>query len=281
MAIKFKCGCGHVLSVPDKFAGKNGKCPKCQKVLKVPTPKVGVASPAQPAARPAPVAPAGQLDSLFDEVGLTQKSGPICPSCAAEIKPGTVVCVACGTNLQTGEKMLGFNAQTTVAEFDNLYLQEAAENMRRDLIMESRREKAAMPWWVLMSFLIGTITLCAAGIVIVDGIFGEGGNPDTLMGRIQMLPVPAVLGTTVGVTGLAIALFAHLSISLFAFGKNAWHGVGCLFGPAIVSIPYGIMNWTENKAPVKALIVAMLFIGLALFMILMWGGGFSRLLNVL
>ena len=30
MPIKFKCSCGQVLSVPDKMAGKQGKCPKCK-----------------------------------------------------------------------------------------------------------------------------------------------------------------------------------------------------------------------------------------------------------
>jgi len=37
--------------------------------------------------------------------------------------------------------------------------------------MDLRRARAALPWWVLMSFLIGAMTLCAAGIVIVDGVF--------------------------------------------------------------------------------------------------------------
>lgn len=285
MAIKFKCTCGHVLSVPDKFAGKNGKCPKCQKVLKVPTPaaKAG-ASPPQSAAKPAPAKaaqPASQLDSLFDDVGLVQKSGPICPKCAADIKPGTKICTNCGTNLETGEQMQGFNVETQGPEFDNLYLQEAADNMRRELVMDDRRSKAAMPWWVLMSFLIGAITLCAAGVIIVDKFVGAEADPSTFIGRLQALPTAATLGATVGITGLAIAIFAHLSICIFAFGRNVWHGTACFFLPYLVSLPYGIMNWGDNKAPVKALITACILIGISVFMIVQWGGGFSRLQNVL
>ncbi len=291
MAIKFKCSCGHILSVPDHFAGKNGKCPKCQQQVRVPKPagptaaqaagKPAPSGKAKPATTPQPPVGGGKLDSLFDDAGLVQKTGPVCPTCGSEIRPGTVICTGCGTNLETGERMKGFTAESSGPEFDNPYLQEAADNMRRDMVMDTRRSKAAMPWWVLMSFLIGAITLCAAGVVIVDGIAGAEASPDTFTGRLQKLPIPATLGATIGITGLAIAFFAHLSVCVFAFAKNVWHGVACFFLPFLVSLPYGVMNWGENKAPVKAMITAAIFIGLAVFMIIMWGGGFERLQNVL
>ena len=285
MAIKFKCTCGHVLSVPDNFAGKSGKCPKCQKALKVPQPSAGkTQAAAKPAAGGGPVAarPAtgGKLDSLFDDVGLVQKAGPICSSCGADIKPGTVVCTSCGFNLETGQRLAGFEAERVGPEFDNLYLQEAADNMKRDTIMESRRDKAALPWWVLMSFLIGAMTLCAAGVIIIDGRFGEPAPTTTFIGRLQALPVSIVLGVTAGITGLAITVFAHLSICLFAFGKNAWHGVACFFLPLIFSVVYGIMNWTDNKAPVKAIMTAIVFIGIAVGLIVQ-GGGFGYLTKLI
>ncbi len=287
MAIKFKCSCGHVLSVPDNLAGKSGKCPKSQKSLKVPQPR----SPATAAAGGAPAkaakaASAGaggggaKLDSLFDDAGLVHKTGPVCPTCAADIKPGAKICTQCGFNLETGERLAGFNAQVTGPEFDNLYLQEAADNMRRDTMMESRRDKAALPWWVLMSFLIGAITLCAAGVIIIDGRFGEPAPKTTFIGRLQALPVFIVLGVTAGITGMAITLFAHLSICVFAFGKNVWHGVACFFLPLVFSVVYGIMNWTDNKAPVKAIITALIFIGIAVGLIIQ-GGGFGYLNNLL
>lgn len=303
MAIKFKCTCGHVLSVPDNFAGKSGKCPHCQKQLKVPQPgaKPGPAAQAKPAAskpaaskptsakgaaprraaaRPAP-APAGHMDSLFDDVGLVKKTGPICPSCSADIKPGTVICTSCGFNLSTGEKMLGFNsaADGPGPEFKNLHLQEAADNMRREMVMDSRREKAAMPWWVLMSFLIGTITLCAAGIIIVDGIVADPAPESTFIGRLQRLPISVTLGITIGVTGLAMIVFAHLSICMFAFSQDVKQGLACFFLPLLYSVVYGIMSWTENKAPVKAIIMALVFLGVAIGLII-YGGGFSYVTNL-
>lgn len=36
MAIRLKCDCGEIFSVPDEFVGKKGKCPECGKIIPVP-----------------------------------------------------------------------------------------------------------------------------------------------------------------------------------------------------------------------------------------------------
>jgi hypothetical protein len=305
MAIKFQCNCGHVLSVPDNLAGKSGKCPKCKQSIQVPQASSVAASAAvqpvarpasQPSARPAakpssrpvkgdagkPAAAATRgsgLDSHFDDLGLKRQTGPVCPSCSAPYKTGAAVCIQCGLNFSTGEKAVGFAATREKPEFSNLYLQEAANNMRREKTMERRSENASMPWWVVMSYLIGAITLCAAGIIIVDGIVAEPAPEGSLMGKLQRMPVLVTLGATAGITGLAIMLFAHLSICAFAFSRKALHGVGCLFLPLLFSVPYGIANWTDNKAPVKAIISSLLFLGGGAGLIV-WGGGFGHLSNL-
>lgn len=281
MPIKFKCSCGQVLSVPDKMAGKQGKCPKCGNAIKVPVPKKKSSKASQPAAKKAAAAPAGvpnALDSLFEDAGLTERKGPVCPQCSEDIKPGTVLCTKCGFNLESGETLTGFDAKTDGPEFQNEYLQEAADNMRRDLVMEDRRDKAAMPWWVIMSFLIGAMTLCAAGVVIVDGQFGTPAAENTFIGKVQRWPVFTTLGLTAGITGIAITVFAHMSICFYAFTKSVGQGVACFFLPLLYSVIYGIMNWTNNKAPVKAIMMALVFIGLGSFLIVQ-GGGFQLVIN--
>ena len=46
--IRFHCEhCGHKISVKDKHAGKQGKCPKCKTILTVPKPQTRGAGPAQ------------------------------------------------------------------------------------------------------------------------------------------------------------------------------------------------------------------------------------------
>ncbi|MFK7737873.1 MAG: hypothetical protein AB8B50_17710 [Pirellulaceae bacterium] len=289
MPIKFKCPCGQTLSVSSKLAGKQGKCPKCQKAIKIPSPKgratssSGKAAPAGPkpgkvkaskhASAPSP-AVGGALDSLLDDAGLIQKSGPTCPDCMTDIRPGTVICTNCGYNFESGEKLTGFDAKHEGPEFDNLYLEEASKNMERDLVMQSRRDKSEMPWWVIASFLIGVLTLCAAGIIIVDGKFGTPDPEDTFIGKIQRWPVFTTLGLTSLITGIAISVFSHLSIVIFGFGKSVQQGLLCFFLPVVYSVVYGIMNWVENKAPVKAIIMASVFIGLGVYLIVQ-GGGFN------
>ena len=75
---------------------------------------------------------------------------------------------------------------------------------------------------------------------------------------------------------MAIVTFAHLSITFFGFTKSAAQGCACLFLPLLYSIPYGIMNWGENKAPVKAIMMASMFIGFGAFLIAR-GDGFAKL----
>ena len=186
-----------------------------------------------------------------------------------------MVCVSCGLKFESGESLTGFNAQSTRPEFDNIYLQEASDNMVRDTVMDLRRDRASMPWWVIMSFLIGAVTLAAAGVVIVDGKFGEPAPEGEFIGKLQRLQVFTTLGLTVLVTGLANVLFAHLSITFFGFTKSIVQGLACFFLPILYSVPYGIMNWSENKAPVKAIMMASMFIGFGVFLIVR-GDGFAK-----
>ena len=276
MPIKFKCNkCGHVLNVPDSAAGKQGKCPKCQNALRVPVPKpVATVSAASPEAA-APVVDS-RMSALLEEVGVVQKKGPVCPSCGGDIKAGVVICVGCGFNLETGQKITGYDAKIERPEFDNEFLNLAVTNMRRDDAMELRRDRAAMPWWVLASYLIGAIVLCGAGVILVDGNFGTPAAPETTLGKLQRLPVLVVLGVTVGVTGVALALFAHLSICIYGFQQKLSKGLMCFFIPVLFSLPYGFMNWTNNKAPVKGFLMALTFIGIGVGLI-MGGGGFGTL----
>jgi hypothetical protein len=304
MPIKLKCSCGQVLSVPDNLAGKSGKCPKCQKSIQIPNPAakataapvtapVGKPSPAKAAASPtsagkapatkakptAPVQvaaalPSGKLDSLLDEAGLTKKTGPTCPKCGAAIRPGTVLCTGCGLNFESGETATGFEAAIASMEFKNEFLQEAAFNMSRDVVMDERREKAGIPWWMIMSYLIGAITLCASGVVIVDGRFNEPAAAGTFLGNVQRLPVFVVLGVTAMITGSCISTFAHLSIVVFGFKQSLGKGFLCLLVP-FFSFIYGIIHWADNRQAITAIIVAMVTVSAGVAMMIY--GGIDKL----
>jgi hypothetical protein len=90
MPIHVECDCGKSLNVPDKLAGKKGKCPACGAVLNIPAgdtddePKVELKAPPSKA---------------------TGTVGRKCPNCSKNWPADAVICVACGTNLITGERL--------------------------------------------------------------------------------------------------------------------------------------------------------------------------------
>ena len=242
-----------------------------QAVKSAPTAVKSSAAAAPVVAAPQP----NKMENLFEEAGLKRKTGPVCPKCGADIRPGTVMCVGCGLNFESGEQVLGFNFTVQGPEFKNEFLQEAATNMSRDVLMDVRRDKSGIPWWMIMSYLIGAITLSAAGIIIVDGRFNEPAAVGTFLGNLQRLPIFVVLGMTLIVTGQCIHIFAHLSIVIFAFTQNLGMGFGCLLVP-FFSYVYGIMHWADNKAAVKAIVTALITVGAGVGLVIA-GGGFGSL----
>ena len=73
MVIEFSCPhCGRELKLKDEAAGKRGRCPGCRNVITVPQPSV------PPNA---------------------------CPDCGNTLPEGAVICVKCGLNLKTGQKL--------------------------------------------------------------------------------------------------------------------------------------------------------------------------------
>lgn len=130
MPIKVSCSCGQSFAAKDEMAGKTVKCPKCKQPLTIPragsagrpsAPRGQGASAgaAQQAARANPqptprVQPAGgDLGDLFDEIGIAAAApdaGPPCPSCGKALKRGAVLCVECGFNLQTGQRLASMAA---------------------------------------------------------------------------------------------------------------------------------------------------------------------------
>ncbi|MBI2194876.1 MAG: HEAT repeat domain-containing protein [Planctomycetes bacterium] len=111
MPIKVTCSaCGKSFNLKDELAGKTGKCP-CGAMLKVPLPApapapqelgLSLVEPQAPAAALAPaLAPAGGPS------GAAEGSNGKCPGCGATTAGGAVICVQCGYNFKTRQKMAG------------------------------------------------------------------------------------------------------------------------------------------------------------------------------
>jgi hypothetical protein len=303
MPIKLKCSCGQVLTVSDALAGKTGKCPKCQKAIKIPVPGAATAAPssaakpaatpaapgkptaatskpaaarpagARPAAAPPRTAAAAQAsnDSLFDEIGLKKQTGPTCPKCGGAISPSAALCTHCGFNLQTGEQAIGFQARAEREEFTNPFLQEAANNMRAEILSEERHAQAGTPWWMLASFLVGALCIGAAGIVIVDATMNEPAPPNTLLGRVQRQSIGVVAGVTFAAVGILIGNLANLSIIIYAFRQSIGRGFAVWLIP-FYSIIYGCSTWADNKTGIFGIIMGIVLASAGMALAVATGG---------
>ncbi len=89
MPIRVECDCGKSLNVPDKLAGKKGKCPACGAVLNIPAGGGG----------------GDEFEITAPPAKASAGSGKKCPNCNKQWPVDAVICVACGTNMVTGEKL--------------------------------------------------------------------------------------------------------------------------------------------------------------------------------
>ena len=299
MPIKLKCDCGQVLNVPDAMAGKTGKCPKCQKALKIPagsaaspaagqqatakpetakpetakpeTAKPAAPSPSKPAAPSQAAVQTSSLDDLLDEAGLTKKTGPVCPKCGNPIVRNAAICTKCGLQFESGEQLKGLEFASQKIEFQNEYLQEAANNMRREDIMGERHSKVGMPWWMVMAFLMGALCIAAAGVLIVDARNNTKQPINTLMGKIQRQSMSVVIGATFLSMSGFIASLANLSILVFAFQRSIGQGFACMLIP-FYTIYYAFKTWADNKSALKGLGLGLLIGGFGAYLYFSAGG---------
>ena len=89
--IRVNCTCGKVLKIPQKYAGKRGKCPGCGKKIDIP-----------------------QMEDIEKKTAKEPEPEMLnCPTCGVFINPGDKVCISCRTNLSTGDwDAEGGNVQT-------------------------------------------------------------------------------------------------------------------------------------------------------------------------
>lgn len=139
MPIALKHQCGQILRLSIDMAGKVGRCPQCGARIEIPDRETlmslieeagGKSAPPQPgeplqdaaSARTAK-ATADFADTPLDgpasvdakdpqiefpgapEVPEDSLPKPKCPNCGNEVAPDAIICIGCGTNLKTGERI--------------------------------------------------------------------------------------------------------------------------------------------------------------------------------
>lgn len=277
MAIKVKCKCGQVLSVPDDKAGKSGKCPKCGELIRIPAategsaaPSKGTASkgapakvPSQSAAKGASSASASSkprpnaLDDLFKEEGIEVRRGNFCPQCDSPFPTGAVFCVSCGYHFSSGVKVAQHESMTLQKEFDNPHLNEAAEMMVREKAQESRVANAGTPWWVMLCILISGLSVVGAGVLIVEARQGDPRPTTTLIGKLQAYPVGWTALGLLCLNCTIISVFAHMATTAFAYKRARKQGLLCTFVPGYSAF-FGLMNFRAIRGTVVSYWLAIL-----------------------
>ncbi len=97
--IRVTCSCGHTLSAPDKYRGKQVKCPKCHEALAIPAAKAQTVG-----GKGKPPQADSALADLLTEVGFDKSHGDrSCPNCKSPFEPEAVLCIGCGYNLESGK----------------------------------------------------------------------------------------------------------------------------------------------------------------------------------
>ncbi len=268
MPIRVTCACGHAMNVPDAYAGKTGKCPKCSQSIKIPA---GNSAPAKPTSVPAAggsaVAPVkgasaksatssskagasskptakpatGGLDQLFSEAGLDKKSGPVCPACQAPVKPGSVLCTACGFHLESGQKLQGHTlaAAESSGPFSNKTLNAADQSLKKEYEADEAIKFVGWPWWVYLAFVFGLMMAISFGVMRQDQERDDNGQvimapAETLSGQIQRMPFLLAMSTIGCAIASMVAWMASIAVLVGAFQKKAVSGLLCLFVPLYI-----------------------------------------------
>ncbi|MCE2792714.1 MAG: hypothetical protein ACK56J_10575 [Planctomycetota bacterium] len=300
MTIKVGCGkCQSTFAVRDDFAGKAVKCPKCKSPMQVPAaatqPPAGKsASAGKPAVaksgaganagagagRSAGSSPGRKFNpllDLLDEAGVEAKPrGRACPMCAAEMSPTAVICIQCGFNAATGERL-----QTAVLVDEDAYSTADMTDAEK-ILAKAEKEIDEMPVSSFgqdfgegkESYLIATVALVCLAIFVGLGVsiilF-----MDTIINYFEISPEAISLGAAI-VLGLGCVTY----ISIVAFMASPGHGIACLATLGIYCIVFGFMQGKSLIIPTIVL-VASLMIGAVSLLFLTFGVGQDALESML
>jgi hypothetical protein len=158
MTIKVVCQCGASFGAKDELAGRSVACPKCKQPL-----KIGVAPAPAPAASPAMI-------DLLQEAGFDDIQGPRCPKCSNPIQAGSLLCVSCGFNLQTGEVLEGAEVRLSGERGEkgaaNKLLESAAGRIAHEKLEDKKTRAQGAPIWIYFVALAGVGAFVACMLIM-------------------------------------------------------------------------------------------------------------------
>jgi hypothetical protein len=267
MPIKVACKCGQSFAAKDELAGRTVNCPKCKQPLKIPAPSAPAKQPARTGPQPAPKVAAGgpvggpavsDLGGLFDEVGVVAEAptaGPRCPSCGKGLAPHAVLCVNCGFNLQTGQRVATMAPHVAPSGGHG---HDPLEGQAEEMIAKAAREIAEQPISAEgkdfgegtnpLSWLLALCLPLIFAIAVFAVIFwGRGlGEFLALVGVGIGSGNPLLIMTTL----LALMFFIVVMVSWFkltfsAMEDHVLFGLLSIIGLGIFPAVYGFIRWRK------------------------------------
>ena len=161
MPIPVRCQCGASFQAPDQLAGKVTTCPSCQGQLPIPASQGNPANP--------------QINDLLDEIGVEVTAGTAskCPKCYADLQPNAVICIGCGTNLDSGasvikkkKKHFMREAPDDVLSLGDSRLDWAAKELAKEA-EDAKKSNDPVAWWIYLAVLDLVLSLCVTAAVMM------------------------------------------------------------------------------------------------------------------
>ena len=246
MPIKVKCGnCSAQFKAKEELAGRRVKCPKCQN-------PVVIAAATAPPAQSAPKRANPLLDILDEEDVRSRASGPICDNCGSEVKRGMVICIDCGFNLETGDRL-----ETDISEdVENTAGMSGTDQMMRKAQRDLEEsgdtgddddfgDGAESYVIAMVAGFFGLIMLVMALAVVL------------FMEQLTTLTNPAVISLIASVL-LYFGMAAWISI--VAFSAEAGHGIACLVTLGLYCPIFGFMTGKTLLLPAICMIVSVVML---------------------
>lgn len=260
MPIKVSCSCGQSFKAKDELGGKKVRCPKCQNPLTIPAAAIATPQLDDFALAPAEDVPKyNPLEDLLAEEGVKEAtSGPTCPSCGEGISPTAILCVQCGFNLTTGEKI-------SMSEFDDddddEAIRMAGMSETDKMLYKAEKELEGTPisaegekfgdegdsYFVAIGAILGALLLtglAVGGVIAMDSI--EGFNP-------------FYVSRAASVIGWLVCWFLCVFL---AFRESQTQGLLCLCTVSLYGIFFYV--WTRGYLLFGAIWAVLFIVGLSL-----------------
>ena len=247
MPIQVKCGnCSAQFKAKDELAGRRVKCPKCKNAVVISAPRAA-------AAARGPKRGANPLLDILDEEDVRSRAnGPMCDNCGSEVKPGSVICIDCGFNLETGDRL-----ETEASEdVENNAGMTGTDQMMKKAQRELEEDENPG----------------------ADGDFGDGAESYLIavvagfFGMIMLLMALAVVFfmeqlttlTNPAVISMIASVFLYLGmavwISIVAFSADPKHGIACLASLGLYCPIFGFMTGKTLLLPAICMLVSTLML---------------------